>query len=69
VSDGYGKARVHKFSPDGALLLSWGGPGAAHGQFRLPHSIRVDGDDRVWVADRENSRLQIFDENGEFLVD
>jgi DNA-binding beta-propeller fold protein YncE len=69
VSDGYGNARVHKFSPDGTLLLSWGGPGAAQGQFRLPHSIRVDRDDRVWVADRENSRLQIFDENGEFLVD
>jgi len=67
VSDGYGNARVHKFSPDGKLLLSWGEPGTGPGQFRLPHSIWVDKRERVWVADRENSRIQIFDARGKFL--
>ncbi len=67
VSDGYGNARVHKFAPDGTFLLSWGGPGYAPGQFRLPHNIRVDKQDRVWVPDRENSRIQIFDAQGKFL--
>jgi DNA-binding beta-propeller fold protein YncE len=67
VSDGYGNARVHKFSSDGTLLLSWGEPGTAPGQFRLPHSIWVDKQDRVWVADRENNRIQIFNTQGEFL--
>jgi hypothetical protein len=67
VSDGYGNARVHKFSRDGKLLYSWGEPGAAQGQFRLPHSICLDSSDRVWVSDRENSRIQIFSDNGEFL--
>jgi len=67
VSDGYGNARVHKFAPDGTLLLSWGEPGYARGHFRLPHSIWVDKQERVWVADRENSRLQIFNAQGEFL--
>jgi len=67
VSDGYGNARVHKFSPDGNLLLSWGTPGCGPGQFRLPHLIWVDKQDRVWVADRENSRIQIFDAQGKLL--
>ena len=67
VSDGYGNARVHKFTPDGTLLFSWGEPGRAPGQFRLPHYLWVDKQDRVWVADRENSRLQIFNAQGEFL--
>lgn len=67
VSDGYGNARVHQFSPNGKLLFSWGEPGDAPGQFRLPHSVRVDKKERVWVADRENGRLQIFDTKGKFL--
>jgi DNA-binding beta-propeller fold protein YncE len=67
VSDGYGNARVHKFTPDGTLLFSWGEPGNAPGQFKLPHSIWVDKRERVWVADRENNRIQIFDARGEFL--
>ena len=67
VSDGYGNARVHKFSPTGKLLLSWGEPGTSPGQFRLPHWVWVDKQDRVWVADRENGRLQIFDSRGKFL--
>lgn len=67
VSDGYGNARVHKFTPDGTLLFSWGEPGEAQGQFRLPHSVWVDKQERVWVTDRENNRIQIFDAQGEFL--
>ena len=67
VADGYGNSRVHKFAPDGTLLLSWGEPGPAPGQFRTPHSIWVDRDDRVWVADRENNRIQIFNAQGKFL--
>ena len=67
VTDGYGNARVHKFSPDGILLFSWGEPGDAPGQFRLPHSVWVDKRERVWVVDRENNRIQIFNAQGEFL--
>jgi len=67
VSDGYGNARVHKFSPDGTLQLSWGEPGDAPGQFILPHSIWVDRQERIWVPDRENSRIQIFNAQGKFL--
>jgi sugar lactone lactonase YvrE len=68
VSDGYANACVHKFSPDGKLITSWGGPGPAPRQFRLPHSIWVDKRNRVWVVDRENSRLQLFNASGEFLT-
>ena len=67
VSDGYGNARVHKFSPEGALVQSWGEPGSERGQFNVPHGIAVDRQDRVIVADRENSRLQFFSATGEFL--
>ena len=67
VTDGYGNSRVHKFSADGKLLLSWGEPGDGPGQFNLPHGIGIDSTGRVFVADRENSRLQIFSPDGEFL--
>jgi len=50
VSDGYGNARVHKFSSDGKLLFSWGKPGAEAGQFRLPHNIWIDREDRIWIS-------------------
>lgn len=68
VSDGYGNARVHKFSPYGTLLLSWGEPGFAPGQFRLPHSVCLDNQENVWIPDRENNRIQIFNPQGK-LVD
>ena len=68
ISDGYANARVHKFSPEGKHIFSWGEPGAAPGQFRLPHSIFIDRRDRVWVPDRENHRVQIFDDKGNFLT-
>jgi len=67
VADGYGNARVHKFTPDGNFLFSWGEPGYATSQFRLPHNIWVDKQDRMWIPDRENSRIQIFNARGEFL--
>ena len=66
VSDGYGNARVHKYSPDGKLLLSWGEPGADPGQFNIPHNICCDPDGWVYVADRENHRVQVFDGNGKY---
>src|ERR671935_1003258 len=59
VSDGYGNARVHVFSPEGALIASWGEPGTGPGQFMLPHGIAVDRDGRVLVCDRESDRIQI----------
>jgi DNA-binding beta-propeller fold protein YncE len=69
VSDGYGNARVHKFAADGRLLLSWGEPGGGPGQFRLPHGIAVDGQGVVYVADRENSRIQLFTPDGAYLAE
>jgi DNA-binding beta-propeller fold protein YncE len=67
VCDGYGNARIHKFTPDGRLLLSWGEPGTGPGQFRIPHGIAVDSHGIVYVADRENSRIQLFDSAGKYL--
>ena len=66
VSDGYGNARVHKYSPDGKLLMSWGEPGTDEGQFNLVHNICCDVDGWVYVADRENHRVQVFDGNGKY---
>jgi sugar lactone lactonase YvrE len=66
ISDGYGNARIHRFAPDGRLLLSWGEPGSGPGQFHVPHGIAVDSDGTVFVADRENSRLQLFRADGAY---
>jgi DNA-binding beta-propeller fold protein YncE len=66
VADGYGNARVHKYTPDGRLLMSWGEPGTRPGQFNIVHNICCDGDGWVYVADRENHRVQIFDGNGRY---
>ena len=68
VSDGYGNSRIHKYTPDGRLLLSWGEPGIDAGQFIRPHNIAVDDEDLVYVADRECHRVQIFDADGKFLT-
>jgi DNA-binding beta-propeller fold protein YncE len=69
VADGYGNARVHKFSPDGQLLISWGEPGKGPGQFIVPHAVAVDKRGRVLVADRHNNRIQIFDAQGKYLTE
>ena len=66
VSDGYGNARVHKYSPDGKLMISWGEPGTDPGQFNIVHNICADADGWVYVADRENHRVQVFDGNGRY---
>jgi DNA-binding beta-propeller fold protein YncE len=66
VSDGYGNAKIHKYSPDGKLLLSWGEPGTDPGQFNIPHNIATDAEGWVYVADRENHRVQVFDGKGKY---
>jgi DNA-binding beta-propeller fold protein YncE len=66
VSDGYGNACVHKYSPDGKLLKTWGEPGTDPGQFNIVHNIATDSDGWVYVADRENHRVQVFDGNGKY---
>jgi DNA-binding beta-propeller fold protein YncE len=67
VTDGYRNARVHRFARDGRLVKSWGKPGKGEGEFHLPHSIAVDADGRLYVADRSNKRIQIFSPDGDFL--
>lgn len=67
VSDGYGNSRVVKFSGDGKYLLAWGKPGKGPGEFQVPHSVAVDSSGTVYVSDRENNRIQIFDADGRFL--
>jgi DNA-binding beta-propeller fold protein YncE len=64
IADGYGNARVHKFAVDGTHLFSWGEPGSAPSRFNLPHGVWIDRRGRVLVADRENDRVQIFDQGG-----
>ncbi len=66
VTDGYGNARVHKYSPDGNHLFSWGESGTGPGEFNIAHNVCTDKDGWVYVADRENHRVQIFDSNGKF---
>ena len=66
ISDGYGNSRVHKYSPDGRALFSWGESGTDPGEFNIVHNIATDSDGYVYVADRENHRVQVFDSNGRF---
>jgi hypothetical protein len=66
VADGYGNACIHKFSPEGKHLLTWGRSGSDPGEFYLPHCVCCK-DGKVYVADRENHRIQIFDEDGHYL--
>jgi sugar lactone lactonase YvrE len=67
VTDGYRNARVHRFSPTGELITSFGEPGNGPGQFNLPHGVAITKDGRVLVADRENDRVQVFDLAGKHL--
>jgi hypothetical protein len=68
VSDGYGNAKVHKFSSKGERLLSWGEYGCEEGEFNLVHSVCTDSMGKVYVADRENHRVQVFDREGKYLT-
>lgn len=67
VSDGYGNSRVAKFSADGKFLMDWGSKGDGPGEFDLPHGLALDAQGRLYVADRNNSRIQLFDSNGKLL--
>jgi hypothetical protein len=67
ISDGYINSRVAKVDKDGNWLKSWGEPGDQPGQFNTPHSIAVDAQGRVYVADRGNRRIQVFDGDGKFI--
>jgi peptidylamidoglycolate lyase len=68
VSDGYRNNRVIKFSANGDYEFEWGSKGSGAGQFDLPHAVDVDSKGRVYVADRSNARIQVFDAAGKFLT-
>lgn len=68
VTDGYGNSRVVKFSKEGRYITAWGKPGKGEGEFDLPHAVVVDQQGRVYVGDRENYRVQVFDADGKFLT-
>ncbi|HZR24747.1 MAG TPA: peptidyl-alpha-hydroxyglycine alpha-amidating lyase family protein [Vicinamibacterales bacterium] len=67
VSDGYGNTRVAKFDKDGKFIKMWGTRGTGPSQFNTPHSVTIDKNRRVYVSDRANNRIQVFDENGTYL--
>lgn len=67
ATDGYGNARIHRFSPDGEYEFSWGEPGTEPGQFQLPHCIVISEENILYVADRHNNRIQLFTPEGKFL--
>ncbi len=67
VADGHQGSRVAKFSRDGRFIKSWGTKGEGPGQFQTPHAIATDSKGRLFVADRGNRRIQIFDQEGNFL--
>jgi|TARA_B100001971_G_C18219292_1_gene556022 peptidylglycine monooxygenase len=69
VTDGYGNACVHRFTPDGEHVLTWGGPGKGPGEFHTPHGVWVDDLGRVYVVDRDNNRVQIFTLDGEYITE
>jgi DNA-binding beta-propeller fold protein YncE len=68
VADGYGNSSVHVFSPEGEHLRSWGNPGSGPGEFSSPHGIWVDQYNQVYVADLQNSRIQIFNTDGDLIT-
>ncbi len=67
ISDGYSNARVLEYTADGTKVREWGARGTGPGQFHLPHSIQVDEKGVIYVADRENARVERFDREGTFL--
>ena len=69
ISDGYENARVHKYSADGEMLFSWGARGSGPGEFDISHDVCVAPDERVFIADRQNHRIQIFTPFGEYITE
>jgi sugar lactone lactonase YvrE len=69
ISQGHGKgeSRLLKFAPDGSFVKTWGGEGGAPGQFRQPHSLAMTADGLLFVADRSNQRIQVFDRDGNYI--
>ena len=67
ISDGYINSRVAKVDKDGNWIKSWGEPGISPGQLNTPHSIASDAQNNIYVADRGNGRIQVFDTEGNFL--
>ena len=68
ISDGYGNSRIVEFTNDGHYVRQFGTAGNGDGQFQLPHGVTVDSKGRIYVADRANSRVQVFDHDGKFLA-
>jgi DNA-binding beta-propeller fold protein YncE len=64
VTDGYGNSRVHRYTADGRHIVSWGEVGIGPGEFQIPHNVVIDRDENVFVTDRENNRVQVFDKDG-----
>jgi hypothetical protein len=72
VTDGHrgnGGHRVVKFSKEGKFIKTWGKPGSAPGEFRVPHALAIDSRDRLFVVDRGNRRVQVFDADGTFIAE
>jgi DNA-binding beta-propeller fold protein YncE len=68
VADGEGSSRIVEFDRDGHFIRDWGTKGSNEGEFRLPHTIATDSQGLVYVGDRENERIQVFDAQGKFLM-
>lgn len=68
VADGYRNTRVVKFTADGKFTFQWGAEGKGPGQLETPHSLALGSDGRIYVCDRNNSRVQIFDADGRFIA-
>lgn len=67
ISDGYGNSRVMKFDKEGTFMKTWGVKGDSTGQFDIPHTIVIDRNDQLYVGDRQNERIQVFNSEGNFL--
>ena len=67
ITDGYGNSRVIKLDKNGKFLKAWGSKGNEKGQFNIPHAVVIDDSGLVYIADRENKRIQIFDQEGNLV--
>ena len=67
ITDGYVNSRVAKFNSQGEWVMSWGERGTGPGQFNLPHAIAIDRANQIYIGDRSNRRIQVFDQDGRFL--